>query len=147
MQNRYLNYVVKEASQFDPCWDSQEVSPQDQRLSLLGPQPTYTRWLQWLTGALLDSPRTSLTQPDQVSLLDPPQVSHNRVSDTQFHKAIYSWNINTETACFVPTKQRLGFYTHCACRKFLLFLQSTPFLLSLPVSIHLAATTCLHTLC
>lgn len=37
------------------------------------------------------------TQSHQVSLLAPSQVSHSRVSDVPFHKAIYSWHSNTET--------------------------------------------------
>lgn len=117
---------------------------QGQRFSLLPPYPLHVGWLQRLTGALLDSPYTSLIQPNQVSLLDPPQVSHCRVSDVQFHKAIYSWHINTETAPAVLYQQSNGWAfipSKCAHRKFLLFLRSPPLLLSLLVSIHLAATT------
>lgn len=41
---------------------------------------------------------TPLTQSGQVSLLDPLHIPHGRVSNVSFHKAIYSWCSNTETA-------------------------------------------------
>lgn len=60
---------------------------------------------------------TPLAQSGQIFLLDQPQVSHGRVSNVSFHKAIYAWCSNTETATAgasekgPPTKEPLGFYT------------------------------------
>lgn len=116
------------------CWDHSPFTPDsssDWQVPYLTPHTPHSHSQNWFPHWIY--PRLPVT-----------------VSDIQFHKAIFSWHINTKTAPAVLYQQRNGWAfipSQHAHRKFLLFLQSTSFLLSLPVSIHLAATTCLPALC
>lgn len=80
---------------------------------LLGLKPFHGGQLQWPNRCPTWLPaHPTHTQSHQVW----PQVSHSRVSDVSFHKAIYSWHSNTETPGAGASKEGprvepLHFYT------------------------------------